>query len=94
MSELSDEEYGRRWAAMMKRKPYRFRHHDGSEVWRWESVPTRGRMKALVPVCLAMAVHTGVGSGIYSDTEAGIYAALGCAVRLIHATVPPLESPP
>ena len=82
---MTDEEYGRAWAELAGRAPRRSRSR-GGYVWRVAASPgAEGRRWHLPPPFLGL----GVAAAVYSG-RAEAYAALGRAVRRIHADVPRL----
>ena len=75
-AELSDLEFGRRWAAMMGWR---------SAVWQKGAAYGHRWVKLPRPIASVLLAR-------WYETEAAAYAALGRAVREVHRLVPRLES--
>lgn len=80
---MTDEEFGRAWAAQVGIVPPRRLDWGNREsTWEWVS--------GLVPHVVMVTLSPGPLS--CHDSEAEAYAALGAAVRAVHAAVPPLAT--
>lgn len=87
--EMTDEEYGRAWAAENGRTPYK-----DCGVWWWFNSRSPELESDIRPVIWAyMKGPTGfdLTTGRYYRTEAEAYAALGRTIRGIHQAVPHLK---
>lgn len=88
---MSDLEFGRAWAKMMgiplHGRSYRgaTQHNGADKAWHWRRAETPKILHNEMRFCSCCAV-----SICDFDTESEAYAALGKAVRAVHAAVPPL----
>lgn len=82
---MSDEEFGRAWAAENGRAPLL----DGGGYW-W-TISGVGPLSHRLPVILFDAMKGSVGICADYRNEAHAYAALGRGLRAIFAEVPPLK---
>ena len=81
MRELSDEAFGRAWAAQQKVEPLRY-SWKGRPRWEWVwAAMVDGRL----PIVRDHMARLDFAS------EKAAYAELGRAVRRVHAAVPPLK---
>ncbi len=85
--DLSDLEFGRLWAKQMGRRP---NETDGE--WEWWGIQTQIAPDAVLPPPVWACVGA-PGAFARYETPSEAYAALGRAVRSVHAAVPPLRDP-
>lgn len=92
---MTDEAFGRAWAKQQGKKPVC--RDDQAWCWYFEnSVAMRATVETTLPrvVMEADPMRYGVRTSEHCkgfDSEAAAYAALGKAVREVHAAVPPLR---
>lgn len=86
--EMTDEQYGRDWAARTGRAPHRVVHEDGWAEWCWHRPGVGGfdPGPSVVPAPVSAAIAE--TTAVWFASEAEAFAALGRAVRLVHEQVP------
>ena len=90
---MDDEQFGRAWAKQQGCAPLATHDERGWPRWAWHIGDLDSACR---PPDAVLAELDGPLKGrtfLYYQSEAAVYAALGAAVRAVHAAVPPLADP-